>query len=116
MEPPAHGGNGSNAVISGTPCLFSTDAEKFNALAEAWNDHHIGLATLDFNHPAYHQIIGMGRTAVPFLLERLQRREVGWIYALKCISGEQAAPLGTRGGDAIDAWLNWGRRQGFAIG
>ena len=106
----------SYAFIDGSSRTFPSDAEKFVALAQAWHEHQIGSATLDFNHSAYHQIIGMGRTAIPFLLNRMQQQEVGWVYAIKCISGEQAAKPGMRGDEVLAAWLEWGRFRGFSIG
>ena len=47
----------SHAIIDGSSRAFSSDAEKFDALAQAWHEHQIGSPTLDFNHSAYHQII-----------------------------------------------------------
>jgi hypothetical protein len=103
------------AVIDGSIQIFSTDSEKFDALAAAWSEHHIGAARLDFEHHAYQQIIEMRAAAVPFILERIRRREVGWLYAMKRITGEEPNVAGKRGEDAMVAWLDWALVRGYKI-
>jgi hypothetical protein len=104
------------AIINGKTEMFSTVEEKFGALAEAWHEAQIGSARIDFQHAAYHQVIGMGWEAVPLLLERIRQREVGWIYAMKCITGDQVGTPELRGQQVLDAWLEWGKSRGYLSG
>jgi hypothetical protein len=111
-EVPSRAVPGFRAWIGGKPLSFSTIQEKLEALAEAWEEQHAGRSVLSLNHIAYHQIIGMGEAAIPLLIERVRNGEAHWIYALKCISGEQAETPEMQG-DAdrvIEAWVEWGRR------
>lgn len=103
------------AIIHGDSQMFLTDLDKFNALAQAWRDDSIGDAIHDFQHAAYHGIIGMGPAALPFIMDRLQQNEPGWIYALKCITGEIIG-AGLRGDDVIATWIDWGRSKGIIGG
>lgn len=57
-------------------------------------------------HPAYQQIIGMGREAVPLILRDLQRRPDHWCWALAHITGEDPVPA-----EVAEAWLDWGRQN-----
>jgi len=48
-------------------------------------------------HPAYQQIIGMGKEAIPLILEELQRKEDHWFWARKSITGADPVPPGECG-------------------
>ena len=62
-----------SAIIDGTTVTFHSVREKFEALAEAWEDQNGGSSVLSLNHVIYHQIIGAwGVEVIPFLLERLR--------------------------------------------
>ncbi|MBI4589264.1 MAG: hypothetical protein HY725_10530 [Candidatus Rokubacteria bacterium] len=66
-------------------------------------------------HPAYQQIIGMGREAIALLLRELEREPDHWFWALKAIT--EVDPVEPRLRGKIDemarAWFKWGREQGF---
>jgi hypothetical protein len=66
-------------------------------------------------HPAYQQIIGMGKDAIPLILEELQREEDHWFWALKSITGADPAPPGDRGNlpKMTAAWLGWAETNGY---
>lgn len=66
-------------------------------------------------HPAYQQIIGMGKEAIPLILDELQREDDHWFWALQSISGENPVPLADRGQVAkmTQAWLDWGQLHGY---
>jgi len=66
-------------------------------------------------HPAYQQIIGMGKEAIPLILEELQREEDHWFWALKSITGIDPVPLGDRGNlpKMTAAWLRWAQTSGY---
>jgi len=66
-------------------------------------------------HPAYQQIIGMGPTAVPFILTEMQLSSDHWFWALRSISGDDPVESQHRGNikKMTEAWLQWGRNQGY---
>ena len=66
-------------------------------------------------HPAYQQIIGMGKEAIPLILEELQREEDHWFWALKSITGTDPVPPGDRGNlpKMTAAWLRWAQTNGY---
>jgi hypothetical protein len=61
----------------------------------------------------YQRIIGLGRPAVPLLLEELQREPGWWFWALEAITGQNPIPPGVGGQleKMTDAWLEWGRKR-----
>ena len=102
------------ALIGGVSKPFATIEEKFEALAEAWNDHNSGRSVVDYYHLSHLQIIGMGTPILGMALERLLGGDGRWVFSLKCISGEEADAPSMRGDlDAVmNAWHEWGKRNG----
>lgn len=92
---------------------------KFRALVAAWKAGVLGSVSSSlsemFAHPAYRQIIAMGRPAVPLLLAELGREPDWWFAALKEITGADPVPAASRGKlpEMTAAWLNWGRANGY---
>lgn len=66
-------------------------------------------------HPAYQQIIGMGKDAVPLILDELRREPDHWFWALHAITGDDPVPSNGRGKleGMTRAWLDWGVRRGI---
>jgi hypothetical protein len=66
-------------------------------------------------HPAYQQIIGMGPEVIPLLLRELDREPDHWFRALHALTGANPAPATSRGKvrEMAEAWLEWGREQGY---
>ena len=66
-------------------------------------------------HPAYQKIIGMGREAVPLILQELQQNTDHWFWALKSIVGIDPVPSKDKGniGKMRDAWIAWGLENGL---
>jgi hypothetical protein len=87
----------------------------FLSLAEEWEEQTL-LVTSPRQaamHPAYQRIIGLGLQAVPLLLTRLQQNRRAWFWALAAITHEDPAVGLNKVGDAINAWLDWGRQRGY---
>lgn len=103
------------ATLAGTVREFRSVSEKFNALADEWNDYNLGRSIIQYAHPAYWQVIGMGDLALPFLLKSVARGEGTWYPALEAITGVRATADGDRGDAAAvrRAWLEWGRLNGY---
>ena len=92
--------------------------EEFDRLADEWiNDRPRGVDLADMAmHPAYQQIIGMGPTAVPWLLERLENNLDHWFWALNAITRSEDVVPDESSGDLIkmaNTWLSWGERRGI---
>lgn len=66
-------------------------------------------------HPAYQQIIGLGPAAIPYILRELESRGGHWAWALTAIVREDPVPADAAGDVAriTNAWLEWGRREGY---
>jgi hypothetical protein len=86
----------------------------FKGLAEKWKreTRHISSITKTSMHPAYQQIIGMGESAVPLILQEMQENGGHWLWALHAITREDPAHEGDDFDAAVQAWLNWGRSRG----
>lgn len=90
---------------------------RFRQLAAEWRAELSASSDLTVlvMHPAYQQIIGMGKQAIPFLLRELEQAPDHWFWALKAISGEDPVPQRSKGKlrEMAAAWIEWGRRSGF---
>jgi hypothetical protein len=97
------------AVLDGQQQLFPSQRAKFDALAERWNKYNRGRSVVEYNHPAYWQIVGMGPSAIPFLLEDMEKNNGRWFKALRYITGIQMGTEETRGDfqSLKRAWLEW---------
>lgn len=90
---------------------------QFEMLAGKWRDE-TGMYSMDtrkVSHPAYLRIVGMGRQAIPLILEELQERGGHWYQALEAILGYN--PIHVPGPVSIrelkEKWLDWGKQQGY---
>jgi hypothetical protein len=99
------------ATIDGEVKPFEDSRQKFEELSRSWNDWNLGKSVIDYHDFAFEQIVGMGADAVPFLLKKLAAGESEWIYALKCITGQQADTEEMVGDEdrVVDAWIRWGK-------
>ncbi|MEH2253583.1 hypothetical protein [Nostoc sp.] len=91
--------------------------DTFIKLANQWRSEtkHMSLMSDMILHTAYQQIIGMGRDAVPLILEELSREPEHWFWALKSITGANPIKPEDRGRlkKMAEAWLDWGRQHGY---
>ena len=89
----------------------------FEELASEWKEQVGGFSFVaeKTNHPAYQKIIEMGQVVVPFLLRELEQRPTHWFEALKAITGANPVQPEQRGRtkQMAQAWLQWGREQGY---
>ena len=67
------------------------------------------------DHPAYQSIIELGPGVVPLLLAELERQPDHWFRALHTLTSADPVPDEARGRirDMSNAWLQWGREQGY---
>ena len=91
--------------------------ERFQQLVSRWSEDTSFMSSMSdmVAHPAYLEIIEMGERAVPLLLLELKNRSGHWFSALSTITGENPIPAESRGRfeEMSEAWLDWGRRNGY---
>ena len=92
-------------------------AQRFQKLAKQWQREtaHLSLATPMAQHPAYREIVGMGKEVVPLILAELRRRPDHWFIALEEITGEMPIPEEDWGklSRMAAAWIAWGEARGY---
>jgi hypothetical protein len=88
----------------------------FNFLANELAGATAGFGSLGpaTRHPAYREILALGRAAVPFLLERVDDPVQGplWMRLLGSLIGFPPMLQMDTVGDAAEAWRIWGRANG----
>ena len=90
---------------------------RFQRLAAEWKQQSRYLsntAQMAMLRP-YQRIIGMGWSAVPLILEELQREPDQWFWALEAITEVDPVPPEDTGEvrSMAQAWIEWGKRQGY---
>ena len=91
--------------------------ERFYNLTATWK---IGTSTVSSStiiamHPAYQEIIGMGKLALPYIFKELRLNPDHWFWALKSITAEDPVKPGDRGNikKMSKIWLNWAQENGY---
>ncbi len=107
-----------SAEASLSPLSVEDIETRFRRLAQTWESavaHH-SSTSIQNSHPAYLEIIGIGWQAVPLLLRDLRMTGRPWFAALKAITRADPVAPADRGDVAkvAEAWLSWGREQGYA--
>lgn len=92
--------------------------QRFNRLATLWKAETelISKVTKRILHPAYQKIIGMGDSAIPFILKDLSENGPDdWFWALTAITDENPITEAIAGNMAemTEAWLQWGQNAGY---
>lgn len=88
---------------------------EFEALSKRWqrDTKHLSLVSRKIIHPAFLRIVGMGEPVIPLLLEALRDRPAHWFVALHATSNVDPVPENANPSEARNAWLQWGRSQGY---
>lgn len=83
----------------------------FDQLTLEWREGTMLTSSLTdiVAHPSYQRIIGMGREALPYILDELRRGPDHWHWALVAITGENPVPPEANGDleRTRQAWLSW---------
>jgi hypothetical protein len=108
------GGLAVPLFISDTEALSPLEVE-FNELASQWyrETRKVSSAEQMVLNPSYQKIIGMGKDALPFIFKELQKTRGHWIWALAMILRDDKAKPGMKFREAVDAWLEWGKTNGY---
>ena len=92
-----------------------TAEQRFRRLVRLWKDatQFTSSMTEMATHPAYQQIIGMGKEALPLIADELRREPDHWFWALHAITGEDPVAPSGRGKlrEMTDAWLKWAQHR-----
>src|SRR5207253_11238101 len=95
-----------------------TIEQRFQRLANHWRAEtaYISSSSELVAHPAFREIVGMGRPVIPLLLRELEHRTGHWHRALREITGADPVPPADRGNldKTAEAWLRWGKEQSYA--
>lgn len=104
--------------VSGQDVHPDTEKE-FERLANVWKQQtgHLSNISTRCTHPAYQQIIGMGKTAILFILRDLKDTQEDWFWALTAITGENPIPKRDAGyvDKMTEAWLRWAKAKGYDV-
>ena len=111
-------------ALEGYQCVFcrvlhqtGTEEDHFAELVERWRRGTGGLSSPKAitGHLAYQQIIQMGKSALPMIFRELQENGGWWYPALRALAGENPVPAEAKGRPPLnrEAWLEWGRRNGY---
>jgi hypothetical protein len=95
------------------------DRVKFQSLVEEWK-RQIRAESFVMKvamHPAYQQMIGMGKSILPLIFDRLKQPDEKasyWFWALAAIAAENPIPKDMRGKvqEMKLTWLKWGQDHG----
>ena len=98
--------------------IESADRERFRELADQWEIETVLLSNSEqaAEHPAHLEIVSMGESAVPLILERMQSQGGHWFHALREITNANPVKPEDRGnvGAMQAAWVEWGEDHGYA--
>jgi hypothetical protein len=88
---------------------------EFNELADRWERKTGGHSSpiKRYMDEDYQTIMTMGEAAIPLILKRLETKPNYWFWALKHFARKDAARGVDNFGDAVRAWLDWGKENGY---
>lgn len=98
------------------------DEQAFRELTAQWRAEtaHFSLTADQVNNFAYHQIMAMGRRALPLIFSELAETTSDWFWALRAIARDRAPAIpGNAQGDVDKVaaiWLQWGKDNGYVAG
>ena len=92
----------------------STELSDFKKFADQWRNDTRYSSSLDeiFFNEAYQSIMAMGKEALPWILEELNKQFGHWFYALRYIVRDDVAKGAKDLEEARQRWLKWGRETG----
>ena len=102
-----------------SPVSRTTKMDKFDMLALTWGvDNRMNSNAQDIaQHPAYMQIVGMGKDALPLIFKAMRQRPGHWFIALQSLTGVNPVKPENRGNviAMTHDWLEWGKKNGFNV-
>ncbi len=100
--------------------LERPDIQRFRRLVDEWHRETEGLALASriCSHHSYLKIIGMGRPVIRLILNELAEKEPDhWFLALRILTDTNPVRVEDAGKmhAMAEAWVNWGKEQGYPI-
>lgn len=91
---------------------------RFLELATQWKKQtgHISRISKRIEHPAYQEIVAMGKSAIHhILLDMIENGPEDWFWALTTITGENPITDDIAGHmqKMADVWIKWGVDHGY---
>ena len=102
---------------SWNPSLREPLDDRFNALADEWEEWSKYRSCCHDRHPAVGKIVEMGWSAIPLIVGRLRQEEgCHWVLFLAKITNEAIVPEAMRGRmrEMRDLWLRWVEERGLS--
>lgn len=107
--------NEYQVVLNKVPVASVSSPVLFRRLADKWKREtsHQSQISERLQHPSYLQILRMGKTVVPLIIDELEERPDFWFFALATLTGENPIPADFTGtvSEAAELWINWGREK-----
>ena len=116
-DKPRAAGMVESAEVSGAVTDVAAPAleVEFRRLADLWRAETslCSSPSVKASHPAYLRIIGMGRSALPFIYRELERGDGHWFAALRAITGANPVKPDDAGNirKMKQAWLEYLRQN-----
>jgi hypothetical protein len=92
-------------------------ADKFRELTNRWKQEtrYLSSATRVSEHASYQEIMALGVSVIPLILEDLQSAQNHWFIALRKITGANPVPSEDVGNVTRmqHAWIRWGMDEGY---
>jgi hypothetical protein len=94
-----------------------TVEQRFRRLEAIWTQEtgYLSSYTDVVEHPAFREIIGLGKAVVPLMLRDLEQRPRLWVWALPEITGADPVSPEDAGNIArmSAAWLRWAKANAY---
>ena len=90
-----------------------TDFEIFREMVDLWRRETWYKSSIGrrISHPAYLRIIGLGKQAIPWILQELRQEPDYWFPALEALARDNFSPKATSMQELREAWLQWGENH-----
>jgi len=104
----------------GVTQAFDFTGLEFRSLSVKWKRDTLLKSNVAMKamHPAYQAIISMGESAIPYILQDMQRGQVAdWFWALNIIARHYSPPNTEKIAGHVkamaEAWIQWGKQRGY---
>jgi hypothetical protein len=89
----------------------------FAGLVKQWKEAtaHSSFISRNVAHPAFLQILGMGKPALPMIMEALPQSPRRWLLPLRLIARTNPVREGASMHEAVAAWREWWRDNQASI-
>jgi hypothetical protein len=107
---------GDCVISEGASVTTISSAARFAQLMENWRKKIRYSSSLKRNilQPEYWDIIQMDKAALPFIFREMEGpRWADWLFALRVIADRTVGTSESGINEVRDAWLKWGRDNGY---